>query len=207
MNILALDLPGHGNTPGPGRTSIALYADWVVQTLGECFFEPVFLGGHSMGGAITLETGLKYPDKIQGLVLLATGAALAVSPEILSGLQDQPQQTLVKINQWSYGKGTSPLVIGQSIEWMKQTPLAVIYGDFQACQQFNRRKSIAHIKKPTLILVGDQDVMAPPKASSFLKEKIPFSRLVTIPGAGHMVMLEKHKEVNQAIREFIFQHS
>ncbi len=68
MNVLALDLPGHGNTPGPGKASVALYADWVYQTLTDFFIDPFFLGGHSMGGAITLEIGLRYPEKIQGLI-------------------------------------------------------------------------------------------------------------------------------------------
>jgi pimeloyl-ACP methyl ester carboxylesterase len=49
--------------------------------------------------------------------------------------------------------------------------------------------------------------MIPAVSPSFLKEKIPSARLVTISGAGHMVMLEKQRVVNQAIQEFIFQNS
>jgi pimeloyl-ACP methyl ester carboxylesterase len=203
INILALDLPGHGNTPGPGRQAIATYADWVHETLAGPFPESFFLGGHSMGGAISLEMGLRFPNKIQGLILIATGATLGVSPKLLTGLQEQPHQTIGKINEWSYAKGTDPQIIAQSIQLMEQTPVSVIQGDFQACSQFQRQDEIGGIKAPTLILVGDQDVMTPPGSSRFLQEKIPASQLAVIPGSGHMIMLEKHQEVNQAIREFI----
>jgi pimeloyl-ACP methyl ester carboxylesterase len=203
INILALDLPGHGNTPGPGRQVIASYSDWVHETLARPFPESFFLGGHSMGGAITLEMGLRFPNKIQGLILIATGASLGVSPKLLTGLQEQPRQTISTINQWSYAKGTDPQIIAQSIRLMEKTPVSIIEGDFQACNQFQRQDEIGGIKAPTLILVGDQDVMTPPSSSRFLQEKIPASQLVVIPESGHMVMLEKHQEVNQAIMEFI----
>lgn len=203
VNILALELPGHGNTPGSGRDSIASYADWVHETLVGPFFETFYLGGHSLGGAISLEMGLRYPDKIQGLILIGTGAALGVSPKILGGLMEQPHQTLVEINQGSFARGTNPQVIAQSIRLMKQTPISVILGDFQACDQFHREEDIITIKAPTLVLVGDQDLMTPSSSAHFLREKIPSSQLIVIPDAGHMVMLEKHKEVNQAILDFI----
>jgi len=207
FNILVLELPGHGNTTGPGRQTIDSYADWLHETLSNLFFNTFFLGGHSMGGAISLEMGLRYPDKIQGLILIATGATLGVSPKILTGLQEQPHQTLVKISQWSYAKGTDPQVIAQSIQLLEQTPVSVIYENFLACNQFNREEEIVQIKSPTLILVGEQDVMSPPGSSRYLHEKIPSSRLTIIPGAGHMVMLEKYKEVNQAILDFITQNT
>jgi pimeloyl-ACP methyl ester carboxylesterase len=203
MNILALELPGHGKTPGPGRASIASYADWVQETLSGSFFNTFYIGGHSMGGTISLEMGLRYPGRIQGLILIATGATLGVSPKILNGLKEQPQQTMAKINQWSFAKGTDPRVIAQSIQLMEQTPVSVILDDFQACNQFHREKEITAIKAPTLILVGNQDVMTPLGSSHFLREKIPLSRLVVVPHAGHMVMLEKHKEINRAILDFI----
>ncbi len=203
LNILTLELPGHGNTPGPGRTSISSYAQWVHETLTGPFFDTFFLGGHSMGGAIALEMGLRFQEKIQGLILIATGATLGVSPKIVSGLKEQPDETLAKIIQGSFAKGTPPLLIRQSIQLMEQTPVPVIQGDFQACDHFDRQEEVSTIKIPTLILVGDQDVMTPPASSHFLQKKIASSRLILVPGAGHLVMLEKHKEVNQAIREFV----
>jgi pimeloyl-ACP methyl ester carboxylesterase len=203
MNILALELPGHGKTPGPGRASIASYADWVHETLTGFSLDTFYMGGHSMGGAICLEMGLRYPGKIQGLILIATGATLKVSTKILEGLKDQPSRTLTKINRWSFAKGTNPQVIAQSVKLMEQIPIPIILGDFQACDRFYRQIESSAIRAPTLILSGDQDIMAPPGTSHLLRERMPFSREVVVPGAGHMVMLERYRDVNQAILDFV----
>ncbi|HMK64607.1 MAG TPA: alpha/beta fold hydrolase, partial [Thermodesulfobacteriota bacterium] len=66
-NILALDLPGHGNTAGPGLTSISNYAEWAFEILKGSSVQNFLLMGHSMGGAIGLEMALCFPGKIQGL--------------------------------------------------------------------------------------------------------------------------------------------
>jgi pimeloyl-ACP methyl ester carboxylesterase len=203
LNILALELPGHGRTPGPGKSSIAAYAEWVQEIISGSSIESFYLGGHSMGGAISLEMALRFPDKMEGLILLATGATMAVSSKILTGLKEQPDQTIEKINQWCYPKGTAPQLIAQSIQLMKLTPASVILDDFKACNQFHRESEITAIRVPTLILVGEEDIMTPPDFSHFLHKNIPSSQIAVIPGSGHMIMLEKHQEVNQAVKAFI----
>jgi pimeloyl-ACP methyl ester carboxylesterase len=161
------------------------------------------LGGHSMGGAVSLEVGLGFPEKVSGIILMACGARFGVSPKILEGLRENPHETLVRINQGCYPKGTDPILIAQAVRMMEQTPASVTLKDFLACDRFHRQEEVQEIKIPTLILAGDQDVMTPPSYSQFLHEQISSSRLTIIPGAGHMVMLEKPREVNQAILEFI----
>jgi pimeloyl-ACP methyl ester carboxylesterase len=203
MNVLALDLPGHGGTSGPGRDTIGSYANWVEEVLSSFPIESYFLGGHSMGGAICQELAWRSSLPLKGLILIATGEELNVSPKILEGLLTEPDQTLTLINQWCFPKDTDPLLIRQSVELMKQTPIPVITNDFIACNRFNRSENIATITLPTLILVGEKDKMTPPAFSQSLNKKIPSSRLVVVPGAGHLVMLEKPGEVNRAIETFI----
>jgi pimeloyl-ACP methyl ester carboxylesterase len=59
------------------------------------------------------------------------------------------------------------------------------------------------IEVPCLIIVGKQDQLTPVKYSEFSHNKIKNSELLIINKAGHMVMLEKPNEVNQAIESFI----
>lgn len=203
MNVVALDLPGHGQTPGPGRDTISAYADWVEEILAEFPVKPFFLGGHSMGGALCQELALRSSLPLKGLILISTGEELSVSPKILEGLLEKPDQTLALINRWCFPKGTDPLLIEQSVRIMKQTPIPVIANDFVACNRFNRAATLPAITLPTLIVVGEQDVMTPPAFSRNLNQKISASQWVTISGAGHMVMLEKPREVNRAIEAFM----
>jgi pimeloyl-ACP methyl ester carboxylesterase len=203
LNILALDLPGHGNTLGPGLDTISAYAKWVEQTLSAGSIPACFLGGHSMGGAICLELARRSSLPLKGLVLISTGEKLHVSPRILEGLLTEPDQTLTLINRWCFPKNTDPVLIRQSVELMKQTPISVISNDFVACNRFDRSEKLSTITLPTLILVGQEDKMTPPALSQRLNQKIFSSRLAMVPGAGHLVMLEKPREVNQAIETFV----
>lgn len=203
MNVLALDLPGHGGTPGPGRDSISAYANWLEQAFSNFTIPSYFLGGHSMGGAIGQELALRSSLPLKGLILLSTGEELNVSPKILDGLLTEPNQTLALINQWCFPKKTAPLLIQQSLQLLKQTPIPIITNDFIACNRFDRSENISTITLPTLIIVGQEDKMTPPAFSQSLNQKIFSSRLVLVPGAGHLVMLEKPREVNQAIEDFV----
>jgi pimeloyl-ACP methyl ester carboxylesterase len=62
---------------------------------------------------------------------------------------------------------------------------------------------ITAIRTPTLILVGDQDIATPLEKSRRIQERIPGSRLVQIPGAGHSSTIEEPEAVNAAIQEFL----
>ena len=84
---LAPNLPGHGGDAGPRRASIEEYATWLETYLAGRVDGPVVLGGHSMGGAISLETALRRRMDLAGLILVSTGARLRVRPEVLAGIR------------------------------------------------------------------------------------------------------------------------
>ena len=80
LNTLALDLPGHGKTTGQSKNRVDEYAHWLGEMLDVLFHEPVFLMGHSMGGAIVQETALLYPKLLKGIILAGTGPKLRLLP-------------------------------------------------------------------------------------------------------------------------------
>jgi len=184
-------------------TSISNYAEWAFEILKGSSVQNFLLMGHSMGGAIGLEMALCFPGKIQGLILLAAAASFPGSSETAADLMMSPRETLARINRQSYSQGTPAAVIDQSLKVFEQTPMAVIQGDFQACSRFNRREEIKNLQCPVLIIVGDQDISTPPEFSEELRVQIPASSLLILPGAAHMITIEKHKEVNQAVSDFI----
>src|SRR3972149_1787497 len=81
---LALDFPGHGRSGGTESLgSVPAYGDFLdafVRTLG---LRPVVLVGHSMGGAVAIDFTLRHPEAVDALVLVATAARFAVSPQRL----------------------------------------------------------------------------------------------------------------------------
>ena len=76
-------------------------------------------------------------------------------------------------------------------------------GDFYACNRFDVRNKIHSINTPCLILCGEQDKLAPPALSKKLNRLITNSTLNILPSAGHMVMIENYKMLNESVSEFI----
>jgi 3-oxoadipate enol-lactonase len=72
-----------------------------------------------------------------------------------------------------------------------------------ACQQVDLIAKIGEIRKPTLVLAGQDDQSTPVAQSEFLREKIPGAKLVVIPQAGHWLPIEKPQEACEAIANFL----
>lgn len=196
-----MDLPGHPK--GRGRSTISGYAEFVTQRIAVMRLAPVVLVGHSMGGAIVIELALTRPQLLAGIVLVGSGARLRVTPVIMDELMRDYVHAAEVIAEWAYSPKTDAKLRRASVEELLEVPPAVTYGDFQACDHFDRMNEIDQIALPTLIVCGQDDKLTPMKYSQYMKERVRNARLVTIPGAGHSVMLEKPEEVNAALQSFV----
>jgi 3-oxoadipate enol-lactonase len=67
----------------------------------------------------------------------------------------------------------------------------------------DQRQRVASIRVPTLVLVGDCDLVTPPELSNDLLDLLPGARLQVISGAGHLGNLEKPTDFNRTVGEFI----
>jgi len=203
--VYALDLPGHGRSGGPGRREIGAYTE-VVREVADALKLPAFvLGGHSMGGAIALEFALRYGGRLAGLILVGTGARLRVAPQFLSGMQNDIEGTTGLLAEWAHGEHVDPNLQRIYLRRLREVDPQVLADDFLACDAFDRRADVAAITIPALIVCGDADRMTPVKTSQFLATQMPGARLIIMPGAGHMAMLEPDSRlvVADAVRRFL----
>jgi pimeloyl-ACP methyl ester carboxylesterase len=69
------------------------------------------------------------------------------------------------------------------------------------------RDALPHVKAPTLLLYGDTDVRAPLDVARHLHSAIPSSRLVFLPGVGHVCNVEAPREFNTVVRDFLREYS
>lgn len=203
VNSLALDLPGHGDSRGEAKADIDAYAAWLGDVLRAVCDEPLFLMGHSMGGAIVQKVALSDPDLIQGIILVATGPRLQVAPMFLEGLQTRFDTILDSIMGFAYAANADTRLIREGVKLMKEAGRDVVYGDFCACDRFDMRDRIGDINLPCLILCGSEDKLTPPSLCRKLHESIRGSRMEIIPDAGHMVMIEQYQAVNDHVLDFI----
>lgn len=201
--VYALDLPGHGRSAPPAHDSIAGYSAWTAEWMRALKLPPAVLVGHSMGAAIALELALQEPGLVRALVLIGAGARLPVSPHILEGLQQSPQDIIPRIIGWAYGRDFPEEGKALARRRLEQVPAAVLYRDFLACSRFDRRAELKNIDQPALILAGSEDRMVPLALSEELHGGLPRARMVTFAGAGHMLTFERPAEVASAVSEFL----
>ncbi|MEW6545402.1 MAG: alpha/beta hydrolase [Bacillota bacterium] len=211
-SVVAFDLPGHGRSGGEARSTIPSYADVVFRGLQALLAEgdgegysaierrQVVVGGHSMGGAIALEMGLSRPGSLAGLILVGTGARLRVLPSALEMMaRGERDETLLRM---AYAPGAAPELLERGRAEYMAVPVEVLHRDYSACDRFDRMQEVVGLRLPALVVVGAEDALTPPKYARYLAEKLGGS-LRIIPGAGHMVMLERPEPVNRAMVEFL----
>jgi pimeloyl-ACP methyl ester carboxylesterase len=204
QRILALDLPGHGKSAGIGSQSISDYASQIVEFLDAARLNAAVFFGHSMGSAIALTLALDFPKRVLGLGLVGSGARLRVNPQILeSAASDLLFPHAIKlINEAEFSANVNPRLKELAAQRMNEIRPSVLHGDFLACNEFDVMSRLGEISKPTLILCGADDILTPVKYSEFLHAQIANSRLVLVPDAGHMAMLEAPQTVADEIGAF-----
>lgn len=202
VNVAAIDLPGHRQTPGPGCQRVEDYAAWLADFLAAGPLRPVVLG-HSLGGAICQMLALTRPELARGLVLACTGSRLKVMPAILQGLAGDFLATAKMIVQYAYGPSPDPRTLELGVQAIIACAPEVVLGDFTACDNFDVSDRLGEIKLPTLCLVGEYDKLTPPKYGQRLVEGIAGASLIQISGAGHTANIEQPAAFNQALLDFM----
>jgi pimeloyl-ACP methyl ester carboxylesterase len=215
--VIAPDLPGHGESPAPeGAYEMDAMADAVIALLDRLeITQPVVLGGLSMGGYVALALVLRHPQRVRGLLLIDTRAA-ADTPEAARSREETAQGVLRSKSTTAmietmvprlFGKTTlerHPEKIEPILAIMEGTSPQGVAGALRGMAvRPDRRGDLGSIAVPTLVLVGEDDVISPPSEAREIAAAIPRARLEVIPAAGHLAPYENPSATNAAILGFL----
>jgi len=202
-NTIALDLPGHGDSEGPGLDTIAGYAAAVMAFVDKLSLANLVPCGLSIGGAIVQQILLDHADRLRAGILVSTGARLRVMPQIFETIEKDYQQFVALSRMFAASPQTPAAVLEPLLQATAQCSPQVTAGDFRACDRFDVMARLSEITRPVLIISAEDDQLTPPKYSDFLEKNITGAVRCRIPEAGHVVPVEKPEAVNRSIKEFL----
>ena len=210
--VLAPDLPGHGASGGKPLRSIGDMADWTATLIEAAGAKQATLIGHSMGSLIALETAARYPEKVVALGLICTAAAMRVSPDLLKAAAANDRAAIDMINLWGHGRharvggslAPGMWMVGGAAKVLERAAPGLLFAALSACNDYrDALTSAAKVRVPVTVVLGERDLMTPAKSGRELAAALPDARLVTLAGAGHMLMSERSDEVLAAVRHLV----
>ncbi len=199
-DALAPNLPGH-DAPGSGA-SVADFADFIEAYILSRGLSEVVLCGNSLGGAVALEVGIRRNKALRALVLIGSGSRLKVAPAFLDDLRDDFESAVRQISSCLYADPTQER-LNVAYASMLRVGKAQTSADFAACNAFNLTERLGELMLPVLALTGEHDRMTPPKYAQALADRIAGAQVRILPQAGHLAMIERPVETNEALAHFV----
>jgi pimeloyl-ACP methyl ester carboxylesterase len=210
--VLAPDLPGHGRSTGEPLGSIEAMADWTAALIERSGATNARIIGHSMGSLIALETAARYSRSVAALGLINTAASMPVSQDLLGAAQANDHTAVEMVSFWGHGfwariggsRTPGTWMVGAGTRLLERARPGVLFRDLAACNAYRGGlAAAAQITVPAVIVLGERDLMTPAPAGMQLALALPKARLVTVTGAGHMLMSERPDDVLDAVRDLL----
>lgn len=203
--VYALDFPGFGASEHPPVDwSVGDYAGWLSEFIEKFRLEPLDLLGHSFGGRVAIKFVSSWPARVNQLVLVDSAGVrqyetsprfrfyrlVAKAGKPLLSLLPEPARKKAQWRLYRAIGSTDYLTAGE----LRGTYSKVISEDLEPLLP------LVHAR--TLLVWGEQDQSTPLSDARVMAEKIPGSRLVVIPNAGHYPFLDQPERVYEALDHF-----
>lgn len=225
--VIALDLPGFGHSPMPREEiSISGYARILDRLLGQLGVDAAVVVGNSMGGFISAELAIAYPQRVERLVLVsAAGLSTYNHRGSVTALPAMRhiERSLLALGAWTASKSDTvarrarlrdatlsvvvrhPSKLDSAIaaEQLRGAGKPGFMQGFEAVLHYDIRERLPEIACPTLIVWGEQDRLISVRDADVFAELIPNSRKVVYGDTGHMAMLERPESFNALLEEFL----
>ena len=205
-NVLAIDLPGHGNSEGESLKSIEEISEWLEEVFSELNISKITIIGHSQGCLEALEYYSKYPKRVKNLVFVGGSYRMSVNQDLIDLAEDGDDQAVKLMMKWGY-VDSKRFIGGNPVEKIINSPRdirKILAIDLVACNNYkNGSEALKSINCPTLFIFGELDKMVNLEKGKKFAELIPNSKTHIIKECGHMIMFEKAFEMREKISEFL----
>jgi len=213
--VVRFDCRGFGGSPpGDGLLTMERIADDAAGVLDGLGLASAIVAGVSMGGYAALAMIRRHPQRIRGLVLADTRAG-ADSPEARANRAAQAEKVR-REGAAAVADAVLPKLVGATSHRERPDLVARVRRMIEAnpprgitdalaglAARADSTPTLREIRVPTLVVVGDEDVITPRPEAEALQRGIALSELVVIARAGHLSSLENPEEFNRHLRAFL----
>ena len=196
--------------------TIRMMADDAVALMDALDFKRAHVFGISMGGMISQEIVLNYPERVNGLVLGCTTPGWSheqpASPEVTAAMVPEPGLSREEQVRKFWHVVCSPAFIESGARFLEEmlvaslnqaTSMNTVMKQGVAIQGFDSFDRLSQVKAPTLVIHGDVDRLVPPANGDILANGIAGAEKLTLEGAAHMFFWEQPEKAADAIIEFL----
>lgn len=213
--VITPDLRGMGESaPGDGTATMEKHANDLLRVCLDAGVQKATFGGNSIGGYVLFEFWRRFRERVAGLILVDTKA----SPDT-----DEARKTRLAAAEDVLKRGTEPFIdvqlpklIGESTHrnrpdrvqdarrmMMRATPAGIAAVQRGMAERPDSTPTLATINVPTLVVVGEEDVLTPFAEMEKIHQGLKGSVMRRIAMAGHYAPFEQPGEVHKAIREML----
>mgnify|MGYP006183756707 CR=1 FL=1 len=215
FRLIRYDTRGHGASEVPeGPYSIEMLADDVADLIEKLGLGPLHFCGLSMGGMVAQMMGARHPNKILSLTIADSAAFMPA--------KDTWQERILTVKE----SGMAAVVDGTAERWiteagrkrlpshvckiremiLKTDPLGFVACS-EAIRDMDLRSSNPLIKKPTLVICGEEDTGTTPLQAKEIADAIPGAKLQLISDAAHLTNIEQAKLFNSLLLDQLKENS
>ena len=213
FRVLRYDTRGHGGTDAPaGPYTLDSLGDDAVSLLDVLDIERAHWVGLSMGGMIGQNVALRYPQRLESLVLCDTTSRVPdeakqiwderIATAERNGMEALCDETMARWFTPAF-LHRKPRELELIREQFLQTPTSGYVGCCQAIRELDYTDRLDGIALPLHIIVGDEDPSTPPEASRVIQSRIPGASLDIIENAAHLSNVEQPDAFNSSLSAFL----
>ena len=173
---------------------------------GSSRYKKIIILGHSQGCLVGIDFASRYPDLIDGLVLVSGSYKMPVNQELIDLAEAGDDKAILLMMKWGY-EGSKAFIGGNPVKKIINSSreiIEILSVDLNACNNYKTGKeALEKINCPTLCIFGDLDKMVPLKVGNKMSELIKNSETKVINNCGHMIIFEKAFEMRNIVKEFI----
>jgi pimeloyl-ACP methyl ester carboxylesterase len=212
---VVIDHRGHGRSDKPaGGYSIQEHASDVAAVMDAAKIDKAVIVGNSIGGMMAMQLCLARPERVLGLVIQSSGTALSegLPKEVMEAMIRDRDATFNQLLEGAVSARTKrerPEILDLvkayfmiESNWPRHVFDSAVK-DPNGVFNWNIKSRLKDIKRPTLVIAGEEDNATPVAANKFLADSIPGAKFNVIKDVGHFYQLEQPAACNATLGEFL----